>query len=38
MKKLAVVLASITLATSALANNYAIVGGKVHTMGSKGTI
>jgi len=38
MKKLAFVLASLTLATSALADNYAIVGGQVHTMGSKGTI
>ncbi len=38
MRKLAALLASLSVMTSAFAANYAIVGGTVHTMTSQGTI
>ncbi|BCO18499.1 amidohydrolase [Alteromonas sp. KC3] len=38
MRKLAVLLATMSIVTSTFADNYAIVGGKIHTMGSQGIV
>ncbi|BFT30823.1 amidohydrolase family protein [Alteromonas sp. D210916BOD_24] len=38
MRKLAVLIASLSVMTSAVADNYAIVGGKIHTMTPQGII
>ncbi len=38
MRKLTVLLASLSVMATAVADNYAIVGGKIHTMTSQGTI
>ena len=38
MRKLTVLLASLSVMATAVADNYAIVGGKIHTMTSQGII